>query len=661
MGGVGKTQIAAEYAHRFADSYDIVWWITAELPSLIGSQFAALADALGLSDLTASIDVTRKAILASLQEHDRWLLVFDNAENPEDLSGWLPGGRGHVLITSRTHGWSDVAVQVEVGVLARKESVAILQSRVPGLVESDADRAAEALGDLALAVAQAAEYMAGTGMSAIEYVDLLARRAAEILDKGRPSSYPLTLAAVTHLAVEFLRGKDPAAALVAEISAFLASEPVPAQWFPFTPNLPSPLAERTTDPLAWRAVLALIGRHALARIDLRGIQFHRLTQAIIRGQLSPEEVMAMREHAEAILVTGYPGDPDGPSSWPGWANLLPHLIALDPAESGNAKLRTLACHAATYLVGRGDVPAGRSFAMRLYDHWRSRLGGDDVHTLWIQSVLGYSAREMGRYEEARELDEDNLTRSRRVLGEDRIGTLNAATNLASDLDYLGEFRAARALHEDTLARKRRVLGDDHPNTLSSANNLAISLHSLGETQAARELYETTLDSRRRVLGFDHPKTLISAHNLATLLNELGDYSSAADLLEDTVTRRRSALGDDHPDTLASQQNLALAYEHAGRNSEALLLREEILIVRERVVGSNHTATINAKIHLAVAYEKVGRYSEMIALLEQVYATCRLVLGSQHPDTLNIEQMLAVAHAEMRKGTLRFIRRRAKDN
>ena len=66
------------------------------------------------------------------------------------------------------------------------------------------------------------------------------------------------------------------------------------------------------------------------------------------------------------------------------------------------------------------------------------------------------------------------------------------------------YQAARELDEDTLARSRRVLGEDHPSTLSSANNLAIDLRNLGEYQAARELDEDTLARHRRVLGEDHP-------------------------------------------------------------------------------------------------------------------------------------------------------------
>ena len=573
-------------------------------------------------------------LLAALRGRTGWLLVFDNAERPADIAGYRPGGAGHLLITSRAPGWGALGGRLEVDVLTRPETIALLRARIPALNEELADKLAAELGDLPLAAAQVAGYLEQTELPPADYLRRFRAHRTTLLARGDVVGYSGRVDTAWALSLERLGGEDPAAVALLELAAFLGPEPIPLTLFTGHPELlDEPLRSTAADPDALADTVGALVGYSLARRHPDGFQLHRLVQAVIRYQMKPDRQQAAAQRVMALLAAAATGDPEDPDNWPAYAQLAPHVLAIAPLSDSSSASRQLVLDTIRYLQAHGDNHAGRAVGEPLLDRWRALLGPDHPDTLTVASRLTFARVFAGEAESARALGEGTLQRCRRVLGPDHPTTLLAATGLILALIQRGEAGAACSLGHDTLRRGRRVFGPDHARTLWAATALTAALDQRGKAQAAHTLGEDTLQRLHRVFGPDHATSLSAAAAVTHALAQLGEAEQARALGQDTLQRCRQTFGPRNLITLWAAGALTLALAQLGEAEQARALGDDTLQRCRGMFGRNHLFTLGAATGLALAHAQLGEAEPARALGEDTLERCRRVLGRDHPITL----------------------------
>jgi tetratricopeptide (TPR) repeat protein len=618
LGGVGKTELALEFAHRFASDYDIAWWMPAEEPTSTIAALAALAGRLGVKEVADQQEMVAH-LFDLLRGQDRWLLVYDNAERPDErLAGLLPpGGGGHVLVTSRWSAWGRQATPLRVDALTREESIAFLSERTGAVDQASLDELAELLGDLPLALEEAAAYLEETGVGLDEYLELVRTRAREMFGLDQPpddeQGDQRRVATVWSLSLERVHQGAPAAEALLSLCAFLASD-IPRGLPREQPQvLPERLAQAVSDPLVYNRMLSAVGRYSLATVSPATVGVHRLVQAVIQARLGNEDERAWADAAVRLLRASFPNDSWEVASWPTCERLLPHVLA----ASGHAERLAVAGEQAgwlldrssRYLGGRGLYRQARPIAEQALAVTEAAIGPTDLEVAWRCDALGGVLQDLGDLRGARVRYERALAIGEAALGPGHPDVATWRSNLGGVLKDLGDLQGARVQRERALAIGEAALGPNHPKVATHRGNLGSVLQDLGDLAGARVQLERALAISEAALGPNHPETAIRRSDLGSVLQDLGDLAGARVQLERALEISEATLGPDHPTVGIRRNNLGSVLRDLGDLAGAQVQYKRALAIGEAALGSDHPNVAVYRGNLAAVAVELGESAE----------------------------------------------------
>ncbi len=669
LGGIGKTQIAIEYAYRYRDEYQAILWVTASSREAFTADFVKLA---ALLDLPEQYEQDQEFVVSAVKRwlttHNRWLLILDNVDNLEMLTDFLPvHSSGDVLITTRLQALGTLAQSIEVEKMGLDEGVIFLLRRTKLLIASaELDQSRQetqaqsveivtALDGLPLALDQAGAYIEETHCSLSHYLDLYGTSRKELLRRrGRfPVDHPDSVTITWSISFQQVEHESLAAADLLHLLAFLDPEAIPEEIITKgAAELGSELELVENDPLKVDTIIELLLRYSLIRRNSQSmlLKIHRLVQAVLKDGMDKETQRLWAERAIRAVNRTFP-DVEL-NTWEECQRCLPHVLIcatyIEEYELAFPEAARLFNEAATYQVVHAQYQQAELLLHRALSIRQQVLDADHPDTARTLNDLGVLYLTQSKYQQAEPLLQQALAIRQTKLGVEHADTATSLNNCAKLYYEQGHYSSAERMYRKALEIRQRVLMPGHPDIAQSLNNLAELYTVLGKFSQAESLYEEALSSQKNTLGSEHPLVAQTLNNMALLYRSKGEYAQAEQYYQKALVIQEQVLGSDHPDVAETFNNLARLYRAMGAYEKAEPLYQDALHIRETTFGTDHPQVAQSYYHIAKLYHSQGKYSEAEKLFEQALRIQEQRLGTNHPTIASTLGRLAKTYLEQNK-------------
>jgi tetratricopeptide (TPR) repeat protein len=661
MPGVGKTQTAIEFAHRYRTDYRAVLWIRAGSAEDLTSGLLSLASVLGLPERSEPNQaLVVRAVQDWLAENDRWLLIVDGADDLSLVLESLPRARtGHLLLTTRDPAVASLAPRLELLKMSPDEGALLLLRRAAVLLpkatldqvvaeqRADALALSEAVDGLPLALSQAGAYIVERSSSPGEYLGEYEARGRELRAR-RPEVTLSEHASVTttfSMAFAKLEATSAPTADLLRLSAMLALAPIPEEIFlAGAPELGERLGPACADRTSLIANINIADRMSLLRRspESRTVILHRVVREVIRDAMTDDEERIWAQRATLAVRRAFPAVK--PATWPACERLLPHALscfseierrAITLLEAGLLLNQT-----GYYLIERARYEEAKPLFRRALLIIERELGRDHPETLRTRHSIARWTAEVGDAREALRLFHELLPAQVKAQGLTHPDTLLTRHSIAYWTGEAGDLRTALRLCRNLLENQKSALGPDHPATLITRRNIARWTGESGNAREALDLFRELLPAQEQVQGATHPDTLLTRHDIGHWIGEVGDSRVAVRLCSELLPDRVRVHGSGHPATLGTRHSVAYWTGEAGDAHVALTLSRELLMDRMRVQSPDHPDILITRRDIARWTGETGDAREALRLFQELLPDQERIQGPDHPDTLGTRHSAA---------------------